>query len=391
LQIENEKGNVYSVSRDGSCYNSDYSRGNSYDGGDCGCSGGKNYIVNHKPKYVFKKNYIPRKNQNKLHQFKKYNKNHLRNDDYVNKYNKDYDSKLNTVNVRDLEKLLKLNKNHKSNQDCAQRSTSKLRKSNQVSKYLKDKNCKNLKKNNERSTSCSNKNSYKNSYKNSQNHKKDHENERQNSVEAQKKHNLVNLKDKSNEALLMKEKDKDNLHSNDRCVEEFDKLEHFKKVEERCRSASKARHADVKKHQDMDKCQAKNTAESAKEKRGRNKLRSNLNNNRDRFCNLEKCNENKESDYKKDNHECAADNLRERSFSCKSEKSTFSANDNKLCKNNNSNYDLVNAKNKSCKDAKDVCVNDDKSGYCKDNSYKNNREDACLEKDTFFNDRCDIC
>jgi hypothetical protein len=398
LALETEKGNVCSVStgkygggyRSGSCYKSDYcSRSKSRD---ICSSGRKKYVVHHKPKYVIKKRYFPNKKQNKLHKYKIHNRSSSKCSVNVDKYNKDYDSRLKKLSVSDLEKLLKLNKNSKSSAACDKRSASRLRKSNQVSKYLKDKDSKFLKKNTERSANRSNKNSFKNAVKNTRNKKKEHENERQNSLEAQKKHNLVNLNHKSNEALLMKEQDKDNLHCNDRVIEEFDKLEHFKKVEERCRNASKARHANVKKHQDMDKCQAKNSGEKTKEKRGRNKLKSNFDKNSDKFCNVDKNCEDKESKYLKDGKELCNENLRERSLSCKSEKSTFSANNKKECSDNRNSCDLVNKKNKYCKDAKDVCENDDVNRYSKDKSYCKDKDYACLEKDGFFNGKCnDIC
>ncbi len=334
---------------------------------------------------------MPKKKQNKLHKYKTHNRSSSKCSVNVDKVRKDYDSNLKKLSVSDLEKLLKLNKNNKQNYSCEKKSASKLRKSAQVSKYLKDQDSKFLKKNHEKSVSQANKKSFKNANKKSFNKKKEHENERQNSLEAQKRHNLVNLNHKANEALLMKEQDKDNLHSNDRVIEEFDKLEHFKKVEERCRNASKARHANVKKHQDMDKCQAKNSGEKLKEKRGRKKLRSNLDKNSDKFCNLDKNCEERDSRYLKDEKECSANNLRERSLSCKSQKSTFSASDNKLSKKNKSNFDMINKKNKKCKDAKDVCTNDDEDRYTKGKSYNRDSEDACFEKDAFFNDKGSIC
>jgi hypothetical protein len=184
----------------------------------------------------------------------------------------------------------------------------------------------------------------------------------------------------------MKEQDKDNLHSNDRIIEEFDKLEHFKKVEERCRSASKARHANVKKHQDMDKNQAQKNTHKTKEKRGRNKKKSNFDKNSDNFCNLDKNSENRDSKYCKDEKEVSADNLREREFSTKSCKSTFNTNESKNNNNKASCYDMKNLKNKSCKDSKDVCENDDVNKYSRNKSYYNDRDKRCAKTDKTYND-----
>jgi len=354
--------------------------------------GGKKYVIHHKPKYIIKKKFFPRKKQNKIHKYNKYNRSTSRCNDDVIKARKDYDKTKKKVNVSDLEKLLKLQTDNK-NQVCVdRRSASKLRKNNEVSKYLKDQDSKYLKDNRERECSSELRKSCKNAAKKNKNHKKEHEKERQSSVEAQKSHNLVNLNHKANEALLMKEQDKDNLHSNDRVIEEFDKLEHFKKVEERCRSASKARHANVKKHQDMDKCQAQKSGQKMQEKRGRKKLRANLDKRSDEFCNVDKNCLNKDSQYLKDEKECSADRLRERSLSTKSSKSTYSANEDKLRKNKIANCDLVNNKNAKCKNLKDVCVNDDEDCYKRRKSVCSDNERRCSEKDAFFNDKdCNIC
>ena len=362
------------------------------------CGKKKTFVVHHRPQYVIKKKFFPRKKQNKLHKFNKYNKSAEKCSESVEKYNKDYDNQEKKISVSDLEKILKLNKNKKSDSNFEKRSASRLRKSNQVSKYLKDQDSKFLKKNNEREAEASNKNSFKNAVKRAQNKKKENEKERQSSCEAQKRHNLVNLNHKSEEALLMKEQDKDNLHCNDKVIEEFDKLEHFKKVEERCRSASKCRHANVKKHQDMDKCQAQNAMEKTKEKRGRNKLRSNFNKNSDKFCNLDKNSENNESKYLKDDKECSANAHKERSLSTKSCKSTFQGGERKLHENDASCYDLKNIKNQKCMDSKKVCENDDVNKYSKDKSYCKDNENRCEDTDKAFNDNdcndgdfCDVC
>ena len=221
--------------------------------------------------------------------------------------------------------------------------------------------------------------------------KNNKENERQHSLEAKNSHNLMNINHKSNEELMLKDQEKDNLNSNDKIIEEFDKLEHFKKVEERCRSASKGKFARVKKNNDMDKCQAQKSGNKTKESRGRKKLRSNLDKNCDSFNNCESNKENRDSKYLKDENECSAEKLRERSMSNNSEKSCFENNHDKLSKNKHNKLNLMKKTDKECKDAKDVCLNDDENCYKRSKSACSENERGCEEKDEWINDNdCDI-
>ncbi len=404
-----DKGSVCSYGKGGNYYDGDcydkggvcsYGKGgNYYDGDYCGkgsvCRysrsrsksfcGDNKYYIQHQPKYIYRNKYIPK---NKLHKYNKFNRNISKCKDSVDNYKKDYDTNIKKVSLDDLQKLLKLNKNSKDNLNVQKKSASKFRKNQQISKFLKDAECKNVKNNNERKASCDYKNAFKNTKKRAHNKTKQNDKERQHSLEAKKCHNVVNLNHKANEALLMKEQDKDNLHSNDRVVEEFDKLEHFRKVEERCRNASKSRAARVKKHQDLDKCQAQKQAQKHKERRNKDKRCFNLKKNNDCFYNLDKDNCNRNSNYLKDENECKADKLRERSFSYKSAKSTCSADEKNICQDKKDTLDLVNKKNKKYNDKKKICIDDDENCYKRKNSKFRSNEDKFFNKDACFNDVC---
>jgi hypothetical protein len=348
----------------------------------------KPIVIEHRPVYKKHINYYPKKKQNKLHSNKYRDQSYSRSSSTEECTKKDYDNRVKKVSLDDLSKLLKLSKNNNSKANCEKRSASKLRKSNQVSKYLKDQDKKFLKKNAERSCSNEEKKSYKFAKANKNAKLANKDAEKSHEDECRDSHNIVNLNNKKNEALLMKEQDKDNLHSNDRIIEEFDKLEHFKKVEERCRNASKARNANVKKHQDMNKGQKANAASFNKEIRSNKKLRSNKNNASDNFFNKEKCEANRDSKYLKDEKECEAENDREREFDCKDEKDAFSTNSKNSANKHANKYDLINKKNRNNQDCKDVECNDDVDSYS-----RNKSQSRCSDKKKDNVDKCfnDIC
>jgi len=76
---------------------------------------------------------------------------------------------------------------------------------------------------------------------------------RHHSIDAKNSQNLMNIKDRCKEGLCMNEMDNDNLRSDEKIIEEFDKLEHYKKVNECNRSAEKNNNCKVKKRNDIDK------------------------------------------------------------------------------------------------------------------------------------------
>lgn len=348
----------------------------------------KPIVIEHRPVYKKHITYYPKKKQNKLHSNKYRDQSYSRSSSTEDCNNKDYDSRVKKVSMDDLAKLVKLSKDNNSKANCEKRSASKMRRSDQTSKYLKDQDKKFLKKNAERSCSNEEKKNYKFAKANKNKKCANKDAEKSNEDECRNSHNIVNLNNKKNEALLMKEQDKDNLHSNDRVVEEFDKLEHFKKVEERCRNASKARNARVKKHQDMNKDQKANAGSSNKELRSNKKLRSNKNNASDNFCNKEKCDANRDSKYLKDEKECEADNARERENECKENKETFSTNFANSANKHANEYDLVNRKNKSDKYCKDDQSNDNVDSTCRSKSLIRCNDKRKDKLDSCFNDIC---
>jgi hypothetical protein len=351
------------------------SRG-SYCGKSRSKSGKNTFIVEHKPKYILKNKYYPRKKQNKFYGNKRFEKSRSNSRENCEEYNKDYDKNVKLVNLNDLEKVMKLQKCNNKSASCEKRSLSKKRYMNEKSNYLKDKESKYFKDNKEREQSCEDINQLKKAKKNQMNMNKANNKERQQSMEAKNSHNMMNINHKANEELCMKEHDKDNLHSNDKVIEEFDKLEHFKKIEERCRSASKGRNARVKKNNDLDKVQNQASGQKTKEKRGRGRLRSDFKKTNDDFKFLDSNKENRASQYMKNDKECSAEKLKERSCSARSAKSTCSDNQNRMNKKC-MNY-LDELKKTDCKNKNEECYNLSDDENCKKRSFsrdsKNEKE-----------------
>ena len=104
---------------------------------------------------------------------------------------------------------------------------------------------------------------------------------RQSSLDAKQSHNLMNIKDRCKEGLCMNELDNDNLRSDEKVIEEFDKLEHYKKVNECNRSAEKNNNCKVKKRNDIDKNakQCSRQAEKGNKRRNQHDLRNTNNRN----------------------------------------------------------------------------------------------------------------
>ena len=339
-------------------------------------------IIEHRP--VYKKHivYKPKKKQNKYHAKDYKQRSASRCSENEECYDKDYDKNSKKLSLEDLMKLYKVNKNSKSNKSVKRSSASKCKKSNSVSKYLKDTNKNSAKKNSERS--CSNENiknfkaanSAKDSKKKCKNNEKSHENE------MKKCHNIVNMNVKKNEALLMKEKDKDNLHSSDKIIEEFDKLEHFKKVEERCRSASKARHANVKKNDCVDKAQKQHNGASTQENRMNNKSRFNKDKECSAFDMKDTNKENRNSKFLKDNKECDDECENEKEFAKRDCLDKFNANSARKSHDESDSCDLLNKKDCKSKDCKDVKINDDCNRLKKRKSrnQSNEKRECSLDK-----------
>jgi len=352
----------------------------------------KPIIIEHRP--IYKKNiiYRPRKKQNKFHVNDYYNRNQDKCNSLEKCYDKNYDKTKNKLTLEELAKLYKLKNDAESNQKINRRSVSKLRKNKNISKYLKDNDSKYLKNNAERSCSNDYRVNHKEARVDRDTKQKNKDLERDHEKECRDSHNVVNLADKKNEALLMKEKDKDNLHSNDRVIEEFDKLEHFKKVEERCRSASKARHANVKKNDCLDKAQKADAANFNKECRSNKKLRSNKNNECNDFDITDKSCLNKDSKYLKDEKECDFDSNNERELECKDNKETCSLDNYKNSKDSKDKCDYENKKCKNDKFKKNVDVNDNEKYYKNKNGRYQNKEKGIDEFDKMWNDKdCNIC
>jgi len=370
----------------------------SYGGRSCSvksnsCSPNRNtFVLEHRPVYSKNCNYRPLKRQNRYHNKDDYCRSISKNNSLEKCYDKDYDKRSKKLNLQDLIKLYKLNKNSKLCKDSENRSLSKSRKNKEFSKYSNDKDSKHLKTCKERSCSnviCKNDKRVK-SDKDCKT--KNKEADKCHEKEFRDCHNLVNMNDKKNEALLMKEKDKDNLHSSDRCIEEFDKLEHFKKVEERCRSASKARHAKCKKNECMDKNQKEKAATCNKEVRANNKMKMNKHKDSNSCYDNENNCLNKNSKYLKDDKCLDASCDRERSLCKKAEKETCDDNSYKYSLDKSDHCDL---KQKECdhnKYCKDKYVNDDCDYYKKKRGDIRDNEHRICEKDKFFNDKdCNIC
>ncbi len=379
---------------DGAC-DCDRSCSKDYSKGKYSCRRVKKYkkpfIIEHRPQYKKYITYKPRNRSNRLHKKNNFNRNIKRNNSADYCYDKNYDTKINKASADDLAKLLKLNKQNNDNLNIKKNSANKYRKNQDISKYLKDDAKKYIKKNNERSCSNENYNKLNNARKYCNTHQKDKDAEKNHEKEYKDSHNIVNLNHKANEALLMKEQDKDNLHSNDKVIEEFDKLEHFKKVEERCRNASKARHAHVNKNECLDKNQKQKKADSNHEVRFNKRLRANKNQANDDFCNLDKCNANRNSRYLKDENCFDANKANEKEFNYNDKKEKEDADSLDLTDNKNSCLDFADTKNKCSKDKKKIFINDDENSTQKrnnnyhDNICKENNQDA-----TFFDNCNDI-
>lgn len=156
---------------------------------------------------------------------------------------------------------------------------------------------------------------------------------RQHSLDVKNAQKLMNIRDKCKEGLCMNEMDNDNLRSDEKIIEEFDKLEHYKKVNECNRSAEKNNNCNVKKRNDIDKNANQCSRHAAKGRRnmgaknyGNNKARNTfdyndylakqankkifMDNNRclkdDNY--LKACADDRSNDYTcRDNNSCALD------------------------------------------------------------------------------------
>ncbi len=274
-------------------------------------------------------------------------------------YNKDYDKKEEKLSLNELSKLLKLKKDNHCKYNNQQKCANKYRKQNSMSKYLNKKDSNYVKDNCERCSSNEKKKNYK--YTNSGKLNKQKNNHAQNSHqnEMKKSHNIINLNHKANEKLCMKEKDKDNLHCNDKIIEEFDKLEHYKHVEENCRSASKARHANVNKNECLDKEQRQKNGEYNKELRCNHKSKNNLNKCCDNFDHKEKSDHKRSNRFLKDENELDCNREKEKEFVANCCKEKENANSNDLHKSKDDCCDYLNCLSKKDKCAENCCVDDD--------------------------------
>ena len=315
-------------------------------------------IVEERPIHIVKKIHVPRKKQNHRYHNDHYNHKRSCSRDNLLKASKDCDKNLKTVNIEDLEKLLKLNKEKRNAHLQQNAQLCKNGEKNQDSNYCKDENALARFNAKQRELSCENTNKFKKARQNNKANKRNNQHARRHSVEQQKSHNLMNINHKANENLCLNENAKDNLHSNDKIIEEFDKLEHFKKVQERVRSASKGRHAKVKKNNELDKAQRRAFGEKKKEKRGRGYLNQNCDaqSNGLNYCDQDTLDRKKIN--KNDKNACMDVQKNERSCSKNSQKSNFAAQNNHLARFNEDNCDVLKEKcaekkQKKCLDARD--------------------------------------
>ena len=314
---------------------------------------------------------------------------------YEKQYNKSQDKKVNQLCLEDLLKLYKLKKEKANAENCQNASIDKNSYKNNLSKYLKDDSAQAQACNKERELSCEKKDNFKKMNRNSETDKKDKTKARRHSLECKKSHNLMNINHKKNDNLLMKENNKDNLHSNDKVVEEFDKLEHFKKVCERCRSASKERDANVNKNECLDKQQKQHNGQQTKEKRSKNNLRSNKDSASNDFDYCDQDQLDKKRNYKKDNQAECYKKFNEQDFNKSCEADKFSADQNAKACTSEDNLDLVDKKKclnkealdtsdkydenylKKCQDRENVRTNKDVCEFDKYNPKKSPCEDIC--------------
>jgi hypothetical protein len=204
---------------------------------------------------------------------------------------------------------------------------------------------------------------------------------RHRSLDAKNSQNLMNIKDRCKEGLCLKEMDNDNLRSDEKVIEEFDKLEHYKKVNECNRSAEKNNNCNVNKRNDVDKNAAtvnKNIENGQRDKRTHAK--ENIN-GRNAFDYNNAINSQKNSKVFKDGKECFTDD--KVTDSCADNRSNDNTcQDSNSCELDKQDYDnLVGRqedKRARCRDDNSnerVCALDDQD-VC--NDELENRNDTCI-------------
>lgn len=343
-------------------------------------------VIEHKP--IYEKNVFckpGKRKQNKYHRADELEKMVDKDNSCEKCYNKDYDKKVKKLKLNDLLKLLKLNKENKMSKSLTKKNFNKARKNKSLSKYLKDSDAKSAKQNRERSCSQEDIKKLKTAKQDRDSCQDSKDNEKAHAKEMKKVHDIMNIANKKNEALLMNEKNKDNLHSSDKVIEEFDKLEHFKKVQEKCRSASKARKAHVKKQDCLDKEQKHHAGEKNFEKRFNKKLKTNKNKSSNDFDYCDQDKQNRNSKYLKDNNEFdkACQKERELSKSKCYDKSDFDNSRKNL--DECSECDYAKKDKKKCKNLKKHDLSDDVNWVKKNrNTDKSRCNDEC-EEDKCYN------
>lgn len=197
--------------------------------------------------------------------------------------NRNRDARRKAVNLDDVNRMLKNERARRNMINAAAQNSRNNQNAKESKKYLNKNNKINKQNYNREACAADLAESGKNANKFNANLSNNRAQQRHHSLDAKHTHNLMNIKDRSKEGLCMNEIDNDNLRSDQKVIEEFDKLEHYKKVDERNRSAEKNNNCNVKKRNDIDKNAKQCSRHAAKGKRRRGAHAYRNNNRRNAF------------------------------------------------------------------------------------------------------------
>jgi hypothetical protein len=274
---------------------------------------------------------------------------------YLNRHR---DTRRNAANLDQLNRYLRAEKARKNQINAAAAISKRNENAKQIKKYA-DRNNK-INKANQNIENCNaaladsgkNANKFDANLINKKNRMRHH------STEAKHSNNLMKIKDRCKEGLCMNELDNDNLRSDEKVIEEFDKLEHYKKINECNKSAEKNNRCNVKKRNDIDKNAKQCKRQGERGNRGKGNFVYANANKRNAFDYNDYSTKQKNEKKFNDNAECLKDD--KYTNACTDNASNQnSCEDSNSCKNYKCDYDNVLGKEEANKIRKRDYCNDD--------------------------------
>ena len=203
---------------------------------------------------------------------------------------------------------------------------------------------------------------------------------RHHSLDHKKNENLTDIRDRCKDNLLLNEMDNDNLRSDEKVIEEFDKLEHYKKVNECNRSAEKNNNCNVKKRNDVDKNAAVCNKNIEKERRDKRDHRNQDINARAAIDYNDAINRQKNSKVFKDQRDCKKDD-RVNNYCSDDRSNDNTCTDTKSCEADKVDYDNLLARQEDKRIRKRDCADNDRVCALND-------QDVCNDEVDLGNDTC---